>query len=492
MTKSIMIQGCGSNVGKSLLVAGLCRLAHRRGLIVRPFKPQNMSNNAAVTADGGEIGRATALQARACGIAPTSDMNPILLKPETDLGAQLIIQGQKCGRAEARDYTSLKPRLLPAVMQSFERLKIGADLVIVEGAGSPAETNLRSGDLANMGFAEAADIPVILLGDIDRGGVIAALVGTYQVLNTADAARIKGFIINKFRGRVALFDEGLADITRHTGWSSFGVLPWFEGAGRLPAEDSVSLPVSQNQGQNSGQNGAQTGYHICVPHLPRIANFDDLDPLMAEPNLRVEIIPAGMAIPVCDLILIPGSKSTLADLSYLRGQGWDVDIAAHIRRGGRVLGICGGYQMLGKRIIDADGLEGRAGEYDGLGHLDITTRMSAEKRLANVAGVAPLYENAAVSGYEIHIGQSVGGDCARPWLDFGGRAEGAMNAAGTVMGCYIHGLFASDTFRAAFLRSHGAEALNTGFEAGVNRALDDLASHIETHVDVDGVFALAK
>ncbi len=308
----------------------------------------------------------------------------------------------------------------------------------------------------------------------------------------ADAARIKGFIINKFRGRVALFDEGLADITRHTGWQSFGVLPWFEGAGRLPAEDSVSLPVSQNNGQNNGQNGGQTGYHICVPHLPRIANFDDLDPLMAEPNLRVEIIPAGAAIPVCDLILIPGSKSTLADLSYLRGQGWDVDIAAHIRRGGRVLGICGGYQMLGKRIIDADGLEGRAGEYDGLGHLDITTRMSAEKRLANVAGVAPLYENAAVSGYEIHIGQSVGGDCARPWLDFGGRAEGAMNAAGTVMGCYIHGLFASDTFRAAFLRAGGAESLNTGFETGVNRALDDLASHIETHVDVDGVFGLAK
>jgi len=404
-----MIQGAGSNVGKSMIVAGLCRAFHNRGLRVMPFKPQNMSNNAAVTVDGGEIGRAQALQAMACVQDPVVDMNPVLLKPETDIGAQVVVQGHRLTTVKAREYAALKPTLIPRVLDSFNALAAQCDLIIVEGAGSPAETNLRAGDIANMGFAQAADIPVILVGDIDRGGVIAQMVGTHGVLPDDDLARIKGFMINKFRGDVSLFDQGLTEIINRTGWASLGVLPWFSDAGKLPAEDAADIKP-----KSAGQ-----GFKIVVPQLSRIANFDDLDPLSCDPNVSVEIIPAGRPLPLdADLILIPGSKSTIGDLAFFRAQGWDIDLAAHIRAGGHVLGICGGYQMLGREIIDADGIEGAAGTYTGLGHLDVVTHMRPEKRLAQVQGT-DIQSGHAVTGYEIHIGHTDGPDCTRAWLEFG-------------------------------------------------------------------------
>ena len=480
MAKSLMIQGAGSNVGKSMLVAGLARAYLRRGLIVRPFKPQNMSNNAAVTIDGGEIGRAQALQARAAGIEPVTDMNPVLLKPESDIGAQVVVQGQRIATLKARDYTAMKASLMPAVLESFQRLTQGADLVLIEGAGSPAEINLRDGDIANMGFAQAADVPVILVGDIDRGGVIAQLVGTNVVLPDADRARIKGFIINKFRGDVSLFDEGVNEIVKRTGWANIGVLPWFGDAWRLPAEDVMDIA--------SKRGGT---FKVAVPRLSRIANFDDLDPLAAEPGVSVEIVEAGRPLPGdADLVLIPGSKSTIADLAFFRSQGWDVDLAAHVRRGGHVMGLCGGYQMLGKQIIDSAGIEGRAGSYEGLGLLDVVTEMSPQKRL-EISDATYLPTGDAVRGYEIHIGATDGPDCARAWLDLEGRRDGAASANGRVMGCYMHGLFASDTFRAAYLAGLGGVAGNASYDDTVEATLDALAEHLERHLDLDKLLELA-
>ena len=365
MGRALMIQGAGSNVGKSLVVAGLLRAFRNRGLTTRPFKPQNMSNNAAVTADGGEIGRAQALQARAAGVPPHTDMNPVLLKPESETGSQLIVQGKMRGHLSARDFGRKKQDLMPPVLESFQRIARQADLTIVEGAGSPAEINLRRNDIANMGFARAANVPVILLGDIDRGGVIAQLVGTQAVLDADDAQQVVGFAINKFRGDVSLFDAGLTAITEHTGWPSLGVLSWFQDAWKLPAEDALEL-ASHVGGQ----------IKIAVPVLSRIANFDDLDPLTNEPDITVEMIRAGTALPGdADLVLIPGSKSTIADLAYFRTQGWDIDLRAHHRRGGRILGLCGGYQMLGKDIRDPDGIESHQRSVEGLGLLDISTEM---------------------------------------------------------------------------------------------------------------------
>jgi len=481
MTKSLMIQGAGSNVGKSMLVAGLARAYVRRGLKVRPFKPQNMSNNAAVTVDGGEIGRAQALQARAAGVDPTTDMNPVLLKPESDIGAQVVVQGQRVATLKARDYTAMKATLMPAVLDSFHRLSAEADLVLIEGAGSPAEINLRQGDIANMGFAQAADVPVVLVGDIDRGGVIAQLVGSHLVLDQPDKNRIKGFIVNKFRGDVSLFDEGVDEIIRRTEWANIGVLPWFANAWRLPAEDVMDIA--------SRSGGA---FKIAVPRLSRIANFDDLDPLAAEPNVSVEIIEAGRPLPGdADLVLIPGTKSTIADLAYFRAQGWDIDLAAHVRRGGNVLGLCGGYQMLGKAIIDADGIEGHAGRYQGLGLLDVVTEMSPQKRL-EISTATYLPTSDAVRGYEIHIGSTHGPDCDRAWLDLGGRLDGAASTDGQVMGCYMHGLFASDPFRAAYLSGLGGSAGNASYDATVDATLDALADHLEAHLDLDRLLELAE
>lgn len=473
---AVMIQGTGSNIGKSLLVAGLCRAAWRRGLKVAPFKPQNMSNNAAVTADGGEIGRAQALQARACGLEPVTDMNPVLLKPETDTGAQVILHGRAVATAEARDYADLKPRLMQGVQESFARLRDAYDLVIVEGAGSPAEINLRPRDIANMGFARAAGVPVVLAGDIDRGGVIAQIVGTQAVIDAADAAMIRGFIINKFRGDPRLFDDGYREIERRTGWRGFGVLPWFTDAHRLPAEDAVDLRASGGQ-----------GLHVVCLALSRIANFDDLDPLAAEPGVRLTMLGPGRAIPGdAGLVILPGTKSTLGDLAFLRAGGWDVDLAAHVRRGGHVLGICGGYQMLGWTIRDPGGFDGVTGEVEGLGLLDVETTMSATKRTIRVAGSAL---GQPVSGYEIHMGRTSGPDCMRPFAQIP-DPDGAISRDGRIMGSYLHGLFADDRFRAGFLARLGV-ASQPGYEAGVEETLDDLAQHLEAHLDVAAILALA-
>lgn len=479
---ALMFQGTGSNVGKSMLVAGICRAARRRGLSVAPFKPQNMSNNAAVTADGGEIGRAQALQALACGLEPMTDMNPVLLKPETETGAQVVVQGKRIATVKARDYAALKPDLMAPVLQSFERLKAQYDLVLVEGAGSPAEVNLRDGDIANMGFAVAADVPVILTGDIDRGGVIAQIVGTQAVMDAADNARIAGFLVNKFRGDPRLFDDGYRVIEQTTGWPGFGVLPWFADAWKLPAEDALDIAKTSGGGD----------FKIVCLGLSRIANFDDLDPLSQEPGVSVTMLPAGQAIPGdTDLVIVPGSKSTRGDLAYLRAQGWDVDLMAHHRRGGHVLGICGGYQMLGKVIVDAEGIEGPAGESAGLGLLDVITQMIPDKRLTEVGAVHAV-SGQEFEGYEIHIGRTDGADCSRPFARIGNRAEGATSADGRVIGSYLHGMFRNDDFRAAFLRGLGAEASNVSYYGAVEATLDALADHIETHLDVDGILKKAR
>ncbi len=480
MTKAIMIQGAGSNVGKSMLVAGLARACRKRGLSVAPFKPQNMSNNAAVTADGGEIGRAQALQARACGLDPLVDMNPVLLKPESEVGAQIIVQGKRFATMKARDYGKQKAKLMPPVLESFARLGAGRDLIIVEGAGSPAEVNLRAGDIANMGFATAAKVPVVLIGDIDRGGVIAQLVGTHAILPPEDNAMIKGFAINKFRGDTTLFHDGMDIITDQTGWAPLGIVPWFADAWRLPAEDVMDI--------RSKKSGA---IKVAVPRLNRIANFDDLDPLSATPNVSVEVIEAGRPLPGdADLIIIPGSKSTIADLAHFKAQGWDIDLQAHVRRGGHVLGICGGYQMLGKTIDDPDGIEGAPSKVDGLGLLDVETIMAPQKRLA-LSEAVYLPTGDKVSGYEIHIGKTTGPDTAHPMLQLEGRGEGAMRPDGQVMGCYLHGLFEADSFRSAFFAALGKPIMSQNYGASVEDTLDALAAHLETHFDIDRLLTLA-
>lgn len=479
MTKAIMIQGAGSNVGKSMLVAGIARAMSNRGLRVAPFKPQNMSNNAAVTVDGGEIGRAQALQALAARRESHTDMNPVLLKPESDTGAQIVVQGQRWDTLRARDYGKIKHQLMPRVLESFQRLAKGVDLVVIEGAGSPAEINLRAGDIANMGFAEAAGVPVILTGDIDRGGVIAQLVGTQVILPEADAARIKGFCVNKFRGDVRLFDDGLSAIRTHTQWPSLGVIPWFADAWRLPAEDVMDI--------RSHEGGA---YKVAVPRLSRIMNFDDLDPLSAEPGVSVEIIEQGRPLPGdADLILIPGSKATIADLAYFRAQGWDVDLQAHVRRGGKVLGICAGYQMLGKRVSDPEGIEGAPQSVEGLGLLDVETVMIPKKTLARTQA-RYLETGAQLEGYEIHLGITTGADCARPWLSVEERSEGAASANGQIRGTYLHGLFTSDKFRADFLQ--GCANSEMRYSESVEQTLDLLAAHLEEHMDLDQLLELAE
>ncbi len=480
--KALMIQGAGSNVGKSLLVAGLCRAAKLRGLTVAPFKPQNMSNNAAVTADGGEIGRAQALQALASGRAPIVDMNPVLLKPESETGSQVIVQGKRVATVKARDYAALKPSLMAPVLDSFHRLKSQVDLVIVEGAGSPAEVNLRKGDIANMGFATAADVQVILVGDIDRGGVIAQIVGTQGVLDTADNAMIAGFIINKFRGDVTLFDDGYALIQQRTGWQGFGVVPFFDQASHLPAEDALDLPATRGTGS----------IKIACLALSRIANFDDLDPLAQEPGVSLTMIKPGQAIPGdTTLVIIPGSKSTRGDLAYLRAQGWDIDLAAHARRGGRILGICGGYQMLGTRVQDPDGIEGPAGDSPGLGLLNVETLMTPDKHLTRVTATHAA-SNLPIDGYEIHIGRTTGPDCARPFAHINGTPEGAISPNGRITGSYLHGMFSDDAFRRAFLADLGAAPSTYAYSADIETVLDALAAHLERYLDIDALFALAR
>lgn len=479
MTRTVMLQGTGSDVGKTVLVAGLCRLARLKGMMVRPFKPQNMSNNAAVSEDGGEIGRAQWLQALACGVPSSVHMNPVLLKPQSEVGSQIIVQGKVFGQAKGRDYQRLKPQLLRSVLESFEEVKAGADLVIVEGAGSPAEINLRAGDIANMGFATKANVPVVLVGDIDRGGVIASLVGTHAILPAEDLAMISGYIINKFRGDQSLFRDGISAIDGFTGWTCFGVVPWLKSASRLPSEDSVALERLTRK--------ADGALKIAVPVLSRIANFDDFDPLISEPLVELCYVRPGERLPTdASLVILPGSKCTIGDLEDLRNNGWDKDLLLHRRRGGRIMGICGGYQMLGNSVSDPLGLEGEPRQVPGLGLLDVETEMAPEKTVRNSRAHALDYD-VALSGYEIHLGRTTGPDCQRPVLSIQGRNDGATSVDGRVMGTYLHGLFANDAYRAALLRSFGLQDTTENYRDSVERALDDVAMELETVLDRDWI-----
>lgn len=498
--RSLMIQGTASDVGKSMFVAGLCRAFTRRGLVVRPYKAQNMSNNAAVAADSdlppgpngeiiyGEIGRAQALQARACKAAPSIHMNPVLLKPQTDIGSQVVLRGRVLGNCPARIYHRMRHRMMPAVLDSLRRLEAEADLVIVEGAGSGAEVYLRSSDITNMHLAEAAGLPVVILSDIDRGGTMAAIVGSHALLDPADRARVKGYIVNKFRGDFSLFEPGCKTITEHTGWPFLGVLRWFDRADRLPAEDSLQLERPADFGGR--------GLNIAVPRLSRVANFDDLDPLAAEPGVALRWIQPGNPIPRdTDVIVLPGSKATRTDLATLRQEGWDLDILAHVRHGGRVVGLCAGFQMLGRVVRDPSGIEGPAGETPGLGLLDIETEIGGEKRLVDIDAL-DTKSGCRVTGYEMHMGRTAGAGLERPWLVLddgqGARPEGAVSASGRVMGAYVHGLFGSDAFRSHWLTAHGGNASRLDFEARTEAALEALADHCEKNLDLDSLLALAQ
>jgi adenosylcobyric acid synthase len=482
--KALMLQGTGSDVGKSTLVAGVARLLRNRGLRVLPFKPQNMSNNAAVTADGGEIGRAQALQARAAGVAPSIHMNPVLLKPQSEVGVQVVVQGRVVGNAKAAQYQEMKPALMAAVLDSFARLCSEADIVLVEGAGSASEVNLRPNDIANMGFARAADVPVVLIGDIERGGVIASLVGTQAVLPPEDARLIGGFIVNKFRGDPALFADGMSTVAEMTGWRALGLVPHFGGARQLPAEDALGL------GGREVKPGAKV--RIAVLAYPRVSNFDDFDPLRMESGVDLEFLRPGAPIPAdVDLVVLPGSKATIADLADLRSAGWDVDLKAHVRRGGRVLGICGGYQMLGSSIADPAGIEGPPTTCDGLGLLDVTTELTGDKLLVEVVGER--VDGPSFKGYEMHVGRTNGADCARPLLKFSdGRIDGAASADGLIEGCYVHGLFAADAQRSDWLARLGAGASSVRYEDTVEKTLDELAQHLERHLDCEALLAMVR
>ena len=489
--KALMFQGTGSDVGKSVLVAGLCRAALKRGLKVVPFKPQNMSNNAAVAdvepdgTGGGEIGRAQWLQALACGVAPSVHMNPVLLKPQSQTGSQVIVQGQVTGNAKAKEYFSLKPKLLESVMESFEIISRDADLVLVEGAGSPAEINLRQSDIANMGFASRAEIPVVLIGDINRGGVIASIVGTHTILPLNDRSLIAGYLINKFRGDVSLFDEGLKSITQFTNWPSFGVLPWVDVVKSLPAEDSVALDHMIDDGEG--------GFKVVVPVMGKIANFDDLDPLRSEPGVVVEFLKKGELFPDdANLVVLPGSKSTISDMIELQANGWDKALKAYAAKGGVIIGLCGGYQMLGKTIRDPKKIEGDVAEIKGLGLLDIETDLLAVKTVKNHESTSTEF-GVELEGYEIHMGYSDGHDCSRPMVDLDGRLDGAISKEGNVRGCYLHGLFGSDAYRKALLKQLGFIAKgNVIYKNVLEATLDELAEQMEVHLDVDGLLKLAK
>lgn len=477
---TLMIQGTTSDAGKSTVVAALCRALARRGASVAPFKPQNMALNSAVTEDGGEIGRSTALQAQACYLAPHSDMNPVLLKPETDRGAQVILRGKVHGHMDALDYHAYKRTAKASVMAAWQALESRFDMIIAEGAGSPAEINLREGDIANMGFAEAADCPVILVGDIDRGGVFAQLVGTLALLSEGEQARTLGFIINRFRGDMALLNPGLEWLEARTGKPVLGTLPYLQGL-VLDAEDSIGLTQAKKAGQT---------LNVIVPALPRISNHTDFDPLRLHPQVSLTFVGPDQPIPAADVIILPGSKSTASDLEWLKRQGWDNAIQRHLRYGGKVLGICGGFQMLGEWVDDAEGLEGKPGKVAGLGLLPLTTRMVAGKQLRNVRGVT-VAEGATVTGYEIHNGVSDGVALSSPLFDLEGRLEGAVSDDGHILGTYLHGLFDHPEACQSLLKQLGlVNGEQSDYQAHRERELDRLADMLEEHIDIEAVIAL--
>lgn len=482
MNGTLMIQGTGSDAGKSTLVAALCRVLYRRGVKVAPFKPQNMALNSAVTVDGGEIGRAQAVQAQACGLPPHTDMNPVLLKPNSDTGAQVIIHGRALTNLDAAAYHQYKPRAMTAVLESYARLQQQYDVIMVEGAGSPAEINLRERDIANMGFAEQVDCPVVLVADIDKGGVFAQIVGTLDLLSDSERARVRGFIINRFRGDIALLQPGLDWLEQHTGKPVFGVLPWLHDL-HLEAEDGLG-------GRLHWSAAAAARISIAVPLLPRISNHTDFDALRLHPQVELRFVAPGEALPPCDLVILPGSKSVRDDLAFLRAQHWDVQLRRHLRYGGKALGICGGLQMLGRAIHDPHGIEGEAGSSDGLGLLDVETTLETEKQLRRVSGV--LAGNAAaVSGYEIHCGMSRGPALQRPACMLDGRPDGALSADGQVMGTYLHGLFDEPAACDALLRWAGLHDVHSPDYPALREAqLDRLADAAEQHLDLIALLAM--
>ena len=469
---ALMVQGTTSDAGKSTLVAALCRILQRRGVRVAPFKPQNMALNSAVTVDGGEIGRAQALQALACGLEPHTDFNPVLLKPTTDKKAQVVIHGKVAADLNARDYQEYKPRAMQAVLQSWERLTAAYECVLVEGAGSPAEINLRARDIANMGFAESVDCPVIIVADIDRGGVFAHLVGTLELLSPSEQNRVVGFVINRFRGDISLLESGLAWLEERTGKPVLGVLPYLHGL-MLDAEDAIATAAVD------GKKAPKL--KVIAPAYPRTSNHNDLDPLRLHPEVDFRWIGPGEALPAADLIVLPGSKAVRADLDWLRGQGWDQAMARHLRYGGKLIGLCGGYQMLGRTIHDPLGLEGRGGSTPGLGFLDAETTLESEKQLRNVSGHLVLDGQPAMTGYEIHLGVTRGDGLSRPAVQLAdGRSDGAISADGQVLGTYCHGLFDQPQALSALLAWAGAgEVESVDFAARREADLDRLADSVE-------------
>lgn len=481
---TLMVQGTTSDAGKTTVVAALCRWLARQGVSVAPFKPQNMALNSAVTVDGGEIGRSTALQALACGLEPHSDMNPVLLKPQSDCGAQVILRGHVHGNMDALDYHAYKVEAKQAVMAAWQSLSDRYQVIIAEGAGSPAEINLRENDIANMGFAEAADCPVILVGDIDRGGVFAQLVGTLELVSDSERARTRGFVINRFRGDKTLLDPGLEWLEERTGKPVIGVLPYLHGL-VVDAEDSVGT---------SGESEAGA-LNVIVPVLPRISNHNDFDPLRLHPGVNLRFVGPDETIPPADLIILPGSKSTRTDLAWLKSQGWPEAIERHLRYGGKVMGICGGFQMLGRRVDDPDGLEGEQGATEGLGLFDMTTRMVAGKQLRNVrgelsAGLA-VPENPArapgLTGYEMHNGVTTGPALEKPLAQLDGRPDGAISDDGQVIGSYVHGIFDEPAACNTLLAWAGLAAQHKAIDYQQHRQqqLDRLADQIEQHLDTD-------
>lgn len=478
MTKTLMIQGCTSDAGKSVAVAGLCRVLARRGIKVAPFKPQNMALNSAVTDDGGEIGRAQAVQARACGLAPRTDFNPVLLKPNSDTGAQVIIHGKALSNMEAADYHGYKRRAMSAVLASHQRLVDEFDAVVVEGAGSPAEINLRENDIANMGFAEAVDCPVILIADIDRGGVFAHLVGTLALLSTSEQARVRGFIINRFRGDISLLQSGLDWLEQHTGKPVLGVLPFLQDF-HLEAEDAIS---TQQYTQVSELN-------IAVPVLSRISNHTDFDALRLHPHVNLQFVGPGQPIPTSDLIILPGSKSTRHDLDFLRRNGWDKDIQRHLRYGGKLMGICGGFQMLGNVVHDPQGIEGDAGSTPGLGYLDFETTLKDKKLLQQVRGQL-INGGDTVTGYEIHAGISEGPALQSPLVKMDNRVDGAQSADGQIIGSYLHGIFDHNDARQSLLSWAGlSNGKGFDYDALIERNIDRLADCFEEQLDIEAMLS---